>query len=148
VRLTVGGKTDRQHGPPLEAEFTVQLVADGKFEEPEARHGGIRHFDQGRTAVVRTDAGLTMMLTSRRMVPFSLHQLTDFGLDPAQFHYLVAKGVNAPLAAYAPVCRGIIRVNTPGATTADVESLTYHHRRRPMFPFERDAHWTPSAGPW
>jgi microcystin degradation protein MlrC len=141
VRLTVGGRTDRQHGPPLEAEFAVQLIADGKFEEPEARHGGMRQFDQGRTAVVRTEAGLTIMLTSRRMVPFSLHQLTDFGLDPAQFHYLVAKGVNAPLAAYAPVCRGIIRVNTPGATTADVESLTYHHRRRPMFPFEREGTW-------
>jgi microcystin degradation protein MlrC len=141
LRLTVGGKTDHQHGPPLEADFTVQLIADGRFEEPEARHGGMRHFDQGRTAVVRTDAGLTIMLTTRRMVPFSLHQLTDFGLDPAQFHYLVAKGVNAPLAAYAPVCGGIIRVNTPGATTADVESLMYHHRRRPMFPFERDAEW-------
>lgn len=141
VPLVVGGKTDRQHGPPLEAEVAVQFIADGQFEEPEARHGGMRHFDQGRTAVVRTDAGLTIMLTSRRMVPFSLHQLTDFGLDPAQFHYIVAKGVNAPLAAYAPVCRGIIRVNTPGATTADVESLTYQHRRRPMFPFERGAEW-------
>jgi microcystin degradation protein MlrC len=141
VRLVVGGKTDRQHGPPLDAEFAVQLIADGKFEEPEARHGGMRHFDQGRTAVVRSEAGLTIMLTSRRMVPFSLHQLTDFGLDPARFHYIVAKGVNAPLAAYAPVCRGIIRVNTPGATTADVERLTYHHRRRPMFPFERGAEW-------
>ena len=50
---------------------------------------------------------------------------------------LVAKGVNAPLAAYQPVCPSILRVNTPGVTTADMESLSFHHRRRPMFPFER-----------
>ncbi len=134
--LSVGGKTDDLHGEPFTAEFTVQSISDGRFEEPEPRHGGMRHFDQGRTAIVTTDTGLTIMLTSRRMVPFSLHQLTDFGVDPAAFKAIVAKGVNAPIAAYAPVCPKLIRVNTPGATTADVTSLEYHHRRRPMFPFE------------
>ena len=138
VALTVGGKTDDLHGEPFTAEFTIQLMADGQFEEPEPRHGGIRYFDQGRTAILTTDTGLTVMLTSQRMVPFSLHQLTNFGIDPNSFQAIVAKGVNAPIAAYAPVCPRLIRVNTPGATTADVTSLTYHHRRRPMFPFERE----------
>jgi microcystin degradation protein MlrC len=146
LTLSVGGKTDRLHGEPLQAEFRVVRVSDGRFEEPEARHGGLRHFDQGRTAVVATDQGLTVMLTSRRMVPFSLHQLTDFGIDPARFQYLVAKGVNAPLAAYEKVCRSILRVNTPGVTTADLRQLTYAHRRRPMYPFEPDAAWVPRAG--
>ncbi|MEZ6054609.1 MAG: M81 family metallopeptidase [Planctomycetaceae bacterium] len=138
VTMSVGGKTDDLHGEPFTAEFTVRAITDGQFEEPEARHGGMRHFDQGRTAIVTTDTGLTVMLTSRRMVPFSLHQLTDFGIDPSAFKVIVAKGVNAPIAAYAPVCPKLIRVNTPGATTADVMSLEYHHRCRPMFPFEDD----------
>jgi microcystin degradation protein MlrC len=136
ARFAVGGKTDDVHGAPFTAEFRVQSLADGRFEEPEPRHGGMRHFDQGCTAIVETETGLTVMLTSRRMVPFSLHQLTDFGIDPAVFQVIVAKGVNAPLAAYRPVCPHMIRVNTPGATTADVRSLNYRHRRRPMFPFE------------
>jgi microcystin degradation protein MlrC len=82
------------------------------------------------------------MLTSRRTPPFSLRQLTAHGLLPEDFHLLVAKGVNAPVAAYKEVCKHFIRVNTPGCTTADIEKLTYQHRRRPMFPFERDAEWT------
>ena len=41
--------------------------------------------DQGRTAIVRTDGGLTLMLTTRRMPPFSLRQLTTFGINPAEF---------------------------------------------------------------
>ena len=66
--LAMGGKTDNLHGPPLDAEVDVVSLADGRFEEPEPRHGGMRHFDQGRTAIVSTDAGPTVMLTSRRMV--------------------------------------------------------------------------------
>lgn len=142
VTLSVGGRSGDLHGPPFTAEFSVQFLGDGQFTEPEARHGGFTHFDQGRTAIVQTDDGITVMLTSRRVPPFSLRQLTSFGLDPAKFRVMVAKGVNAPLAAYAPVCPTVLRVNTPGVTTADMTTLPYHHRRRPMYPFERDAVWS------
>lgn len=145
VSLAVGGKSDDLHGAPLEAEFTVQSLHDGVFQESNPRHGGFTDFDQGRTAIVTAESGLTVMLTTRRMVPFSLSQLTTFGLDPARYHVLVAKGVNAPVAAYAPVCKHLIRVDTPGATSADLGRLTFHHRRKPMFPFERDTAWTPTA---
>ena len=77
------------------------------------------------------------MLTSQRMPPFSLQQLISCQLDPSSFQVLVAKGVNAPVAAYAPICSELIRVNTPGCTTADMNSLTFHNRRRPLFPFEK-----------
>jgi microcystin degradation protein MlrC len=137
----VGGKTDRLHGPPLSCEATVVGLYDGQFEEPQPRHGGFAKFDQGPTAVIRTDDGLTIMLTSRRLPPFSLRQLTAHGVLPEQHHLLVAKGVNAPVAAYKEVCKQFIRVNTPGVTTADIERLDYRHRRRPMFPWERDAAW-------
>lgn len=143
--MSVGGKTDSLHGEPLETEFLVQQLADGVYSEPEARHGGFTQFDQGRTAIVQAESGLTVMLTSRRSPPFSLRQLTHFGINPADFQILVAKGVNAPLAAYQPVCPHLIRVNTPGVTTADMTQLQFHHRRRPMFPFERDLEWSPKA---
>jgi microcystin degradation protein MlrC len=140
-RFAVGGKTDRLQGKPLEAHFIMKGLYEGKFQETQPRHGGFLNFDQGKTAVVQTPHGLTIMLTSRRMVPFSIKQLTNFHLDPAHFRVLVAKGVHAPVAAYAPVSKHLIRVDTPGVTTADLSRLEYHHRRRPMFPFERDATW-------
>lgn len=136
VRLPLGGHTDSRHGPPLEAEFVVTSLHSGQFSEPEPRHGGFQTMDQGLTAVVQSGR-LTLLVNSRRTPPFSLQQLLSCGIDPARFQVLVAKGVNAPIAAYAPVCKTMIRVNTPGVTSADMESLTFHHRRRPMFPFER-----------
>jgi microcystin degradation protein MlrC len=138
VPLAMGGKTDALHGAPLAADCKVLGLYEGRFEETEPRHGGITKFDQGPTAVVSLQANpnLIVMLTSRRMVPFSLNQLTSCGLDPGRFKVLVAKGVHAPVAAYAPVCKQLIRVDTPGVTSADLSRLEYHHRRRPMFPFE------------
>jgi microcystin degradation protein MlrC len=135
----LGGKTDQLHGPPLVCDATVIGLYDGHFEEPQPRHGGFTKMDQGQTAVLRTDHGLTIMLTSRRMPPFSLRQLTAHGIIPEEYHLLVAKGANAPIAAYKEVCKHFIRVNTPGVTTADIEQLNYQHRRRSMFPWERNA---------
>jgi len=128
IRLRVGN-------PSLELDVRVAGMFDGKFTEPEPRHGGITSFDQGPTAVLEA-AGLTVMVTSRRMIPFSIRQLTTFHVEPSKFRVLVAKGVHAPVAAYAPVCKAMVRANTPGVTCADMLTLRYENRRRPLFPFE------------
>jgi microcystin degradation protein MlrC len=132
----LGGKTDSLHGAPLEIDVTIRSIHDGKFTESQPRHGGMTQHDMGRTAIVDSPSGLTLMLTSRRVFPVSLIQLTSCGLDPRSFRVIVAKGVHAPVAAYAPVCPTLIRVNTPGITTADMLELNYRFRRKPLFPFE------------
>ncbi len=137
VDLEIGGKTDDRHGPPLKTVASLLSLHDGKFSEHEARHGGRTHYDMGRTVVVKTAQGPIVMLTTRRMVPFSLAQLTSCGIQPEQYRILVAKGVHAPTAAYAPACPTLLRVNTAGVTTADMQSLDFKNRRRPLFPFER-----------
>lgn len=134
--LAMGGKTDQLHGAPLVANVKVISTHDGHFTESEVRHGGKTEFYMGPTAVVQTDFGLTIMLTSHRTPPFSLGQLTSCGINPADYQILVAKGVQAPLAAYSPVCPNLIRVNTPGVTSADMDQFQYQYRRRPLFPFE------------
>jgi microcystin degradation protein MlrC len=140
-RVSVGGKTDDRHGGPIEDEFTVVQIGDGKFCETEPRHGGYSHFDQGPTAILRSDAGLTVMATSRRVGPMSLQQLLSQGVDPGQYAAIVIKGVHAPVAAYTPVCSRLIRVNTPGSTCADLGQFSFQRRRRPMVPFESVTAW-------
>ncbi len=137
VTISCGGKVDDQHGPPLKGEARVVSLHSGRFREETPRHGGIVQFDQGATAIIELGDGiLTVMLTSRRMVPFSLQQLISCELDPKQFRVLVAKGVNAPIAAYREACNKFIRVNTIGSTCADLDQLDFKHRRQPLFPFE------------
>jgi microcystin degradation protein MlrC len=139
IELRIGGKTDQQHGSTWTCQVNVISHHDGRFTEDRPRHGGISYFDQGPSVVVRaTQAPITILLTSRRMVPFSLNQLTSCGLNPESFRVLVAKGVHAPLAAYREVCQRFLRVNTPGSTCADLFQLEYRHRRKPLFPFEKE----------
>ena len=145
----VGGRIDRAIGgqspawrgvagaEPLSGTWTVTHLSAGHFRESKPRHGGASGFDQGPTAVLRSDKGLTVMATTHRMAPFSLEQVRHVGLDPAGLRLLAAKGVHAPVAAYGEVCRSFVRVDTPGVTTADASRLPYRHRRRPLFPFER-----------
>lgn len=135
IEVRVGGKIDQLHGQPLHVHAHVRRLHDGAFEEPNVRHGGKSHYAMGQTAVLDAD-GLTLLVHSVRTPPFSLNQITSCGLDPAAFRFIIAKGVNAPLAAYGPVCRTFIRVDTPGVTTAAMQRLPFKHRRRPLFPFE------------
>jgi microcystin degradation protein MlrC len=123
---------------PMGFSETVQCLytGPGRFKEDKPVHGGKTEFDMGRIAIVETDNGGVIMLTSIRMPPFSLKQLTSFGIDPKGFDIVVAKGVNAPLAAYKDVCPTVIQVDTPGITQADITRFSYLKRRKPMFPFE------------
>jgi microcystin degradation protein MlrC len=139
--LAVGGTSPEWAGVadagPITGRWRVRAISDGVFTESQPRHGGATAFDQGLTAVLVHESGLTVMATTRRMVPFSLGQLRHAGLDPASFTHLVAKGVHAPVAAYGEVCPSFVRVDTPGVTSANLDRLAYHHRRRPLHPFER-----------
>lgn len=135
---SVGRYSPGDPSDPLEVQCVVRSLHDGKFHESEARHGGFSTFDQGRTAILETcDGRLTIMVTSRRMAPFSLSQLTTFGVDPGDFRMIVAKGVIAPMAAYEPVAKGgFLHVDSPGVTRANMRKLEYRNRRCPLFPFE------------
>ena len=139
---SVGGVVDpARHGPPLVDEWTVLSLSDGRFRETEARHGGYSSFDQGPTAVIRGSQGITIEVTTHRMAPLSLQQVLSAGIRPEEFAAVILKGVHAPVAAWQPVCSRLIRVNTPGVTTADLDQLQFQHRRTPMYPFEQTIDW-------
>jgi microcystin degradation protein MlrC len=138
VDLQVGGKTDQLHGAPVPVTGTVLRLADGHFEEPNPIHGGHRFFDQGQTAVVETDDGHTLILTSKLILPLSIQQVRSVGVRPEDFKVIVAKGVVSPRPAYQPIAAQIVLVDTPGVTRASLDGFLYHRRRRPLFPFERD----------
>ncbi len=137
VELAVGGKTDDMHGEPVMVRGTVRLLSDGQWEDPGETHGGFRFFDTGPGALLSTEDGHDVLLTSRPQGNVSLQQLRAVGLEPTTQPIIIAKGVNSPRAAFEPIAAEMIYVATPGVTSADLSTFTYRHRR-PMFPFERE----------
>lgn len=131
VALEVGAK-------PVPVTGVVRTISDGRFEEPKPTHGGFRFFDMGLTAVLETDAGHTLVLSTKAILNSSLQQLLSVGVDPTTYQVVVAKGVNSPRAAYAPIAKRMVVVNTDGVTAMGLERFTYQHRRTPLFPFETE----------
>ena len=134
----VGGKIDRLHGDPVRVRGRVKSLHDGKFVEPEVRHGGRRYYDQGLTAVIEAegsteDVPSLLMLTTLRQVPFSLHQLIGCGVYPERQKMIVVKAAIAYRAAYEPVAGRIIEVDTGGTTAINTKRFTYRLARRPLF---------------
>ncbi|MDA1312349.1 MAG: M81 family metallopeptidase [Acidobacteria bacterium] len=132
--MLVGGKTDDMHGKPLRIRGRVKSLHDGRFVEPEVRHGGGLFWDMGLTSVIEVegstrDLSNILMLTSKRVIPFSLNQLISCGVYPERQKILVAKGTIAPLAAYQPVSAKVITVDSPGVTAVSPKHFTYKHAR-------------------
>ncbi len=136
VNLTVGGKSDDQHGSPVPIRGRIRLIHNGYYEETEPRHGGQRYQDQGVTAVVEIEEKNLIVLTSKRQVPFSLHQLLSLGIDPRQMKHIVVKAAIAYRAAYEPIAGKLIEVDTPGLTAVNPLHFTYQNVRKPIFPLD------------
>jgi microcystin degradation protein MlrC len=137
----VGGKMDRMHGEPARIRGRVKSLHDGKYIETEVRHSGRRYLNQGLTAVIEIEGSTPeeanlLMLTTERETPFSLHQLIAHGVYPERQKILVVKAAVAFRAAYEPVARRIIEVDTPGATAVNPARFTYRRVRRPLFGLE------------
>ena len=86
--MPVGGKTDDLHGKPVAIRGKVKSLHDGDFIETEIRHGGGRYFAMGQTAVIEVEGGTRddknlLVLTTRRIVPYSMHQLVSLGIYPS-----------------------------------------------------------------
>ena len=139
VTLDVGGKTDDMHGKPVRVTGVVRAISDGDFEETRPIHGGYRYFSAGTCVRLDTTDGNTLLLTAMRSGNTSREQMYHIGIWPEKYRVVVAKGVVSPRPAYQPIAAEVILVNTPGVTTADLDTFTYHHRRVPLYPFEEEA---------
>lgn len=138
----VGGKIDRLHGEPVRITGRVKALHDGKYVEPEVRHGGGRYRDMGHTAVIEVEGSTRdlpnlLLLTTEPTSPNSLHQLISNGVYPERQRILVAKGTTAPRAAYEPIAGRIVEVNSGGATDVNPRRFEYRHIRRGLFGIDK-----------
>ena len=150
VTLKVGGKTDTLHGEPVEVSGRVRAITDGRFEEPTPIHGGFRFFDYGPSVALDLSPtnglaeGNTLLLhTERGVGNMTRQQMYSAGIFPENYRVVVAKGVVSPRAAYEPIAREIVLADTPGVSSADLNSFKFTHRRKPLYPFEETAEYTP-----
>ncbi|HEU0120401.1 MAG TPA: M81 family metallopeptidase [Bryobacteraceae bacterium] len=136
--MSVGGKTDKQHGKPVRVRGRVRSFDDGDYIETAVRHGGNTFYHMGLTAVIEAEGSTPtlknyLVLTKKRSSPNSIHQIVHLGIYPERQKILVAKGTIAPRAAYEPVSAEIVLVDTPGATAVNPSRFTFQHVPKDLF---------------
>jgi microcystin degradation protein MlrC len=141
--MCVGGKRDNLHGRPVRITGTVRSLHAGRYMEPEVRHGGSRFHELGHSAVIEVqgstpDLQNLLLLTTLRSHPNSIHQLVSCGIYPERQRILVAKGTIAPRAAYEPVAKQIILVDSPGATAVNPARFEYRRARPGLFGISKE----------
>ena len=60
------------------------------------------------------------------------------GIEPLYCKIVVVKSPNGFRAAYEPIAKRIILVDTPGVSTARLETLPFRRINRPIYPLDRD----------
>ena len=63
------------------------------------------------------------------------------GIDPLYCKIVVVKSPLGFRAAYAPIAKKMIVVDTPGVSTANFERLPWKRVTRPIYPLDRDLEW-------
>ncbi len=139
--MPIGGKSRSTHGKPVPVRGKVRSLHQGKFIEPQVRHGGQRYWDMGHAAVIEEERSTPealnlVILTSERCCPFSLEQLRCCGIAPERQKILTVKGTVAPRAAYDPVSAQVVLVDTPGITSVNPKRFTFERVRSGLWGME------------
>ena len=141
IELFVGAKTDSMHGKPIKIIGKIRNISDGKFLDHRPTHGGFSNFDNGTSVKIDTDDGNTILLNSNRSGNTTREQMYSNGIKPESYKIIIAKGVSSPRPAYQPIAAKILIVNTPGVTTADLNTFNYIRRRKSLYPFDLNANY-------
>jgi microcystin degradation protein MlrC len=144
VTLSVGGKHDGLHGEPVEVTGMVRLIHEGTFVIAGPMGAGTLA-SRGRTVVLEIGGrgGIELQLTDLRGHPSDLNFFRAFGIEPTQRRILVLKSAAHFRAAFEPIATKVIEVEAPGISSPNLHSFNYQRLRRPIYPLDPDASWSP-----
>jgi len=134
VRVSLGGHIDPAFGAPIETEALVQSLSDGAFINDGPMGKGTKS-EMGPTAVLRI-GGIEIIVISNRLQNTDLQTFKSQGIDPAKRRVLVVKSVHHFRAAYAPIAREVMIVDSGALCTPDPKRFKYTKLRRPIWPLD------------
>jgi microcystin degradation protein MlrC len=134
IEVMLGGHTDESMGKPVKAKAVVKMLSDGVFINDGPMNAGVES-NMGPTAVLRI-GGIDVVTISSRIQTTDLQTFLSQGIDPRAKGVLVVKSVQHFRAAYAPIAREIVLVDSGGICSPDISRLKFKKLRRPIWPLD------------
>lgn len=133
IALRFGGKIAPSSGQPVDAE--VEIVG---LKRDARQSFGPTLVPVGDCAAVRV-GGVDVVLITKRTQATGLELFTNVGIDPRQKKIVVVKSTNHFMAAYGPIAKKVIYIESNGPLRRDHATIPYTKVERPIWPLDRDA---------
>ncbi|MDR5740988.1 MULTISPECIES: M81 family metallopeptidase [unclassified Caballeronia] len=137
IRLALGGGSNVPGDSPLEGEFEVEHLSDGRFRFDGPMLNGMTG-ELGPTACLRIE-GVRIAVSSIKMQVFDRNLFRVAGIEPERMKILVNKSSVHFRADFEPIATRILVAKAPGPMAADPADLPWRKldprmRVRPMGP--------------
>ena len=132
VTVPVGATVTHQFFSPTSLTGRVVTLTDGRFRSlyPPA------DVDVGPTAVVETDGGIAVVITTRKANQLDYELYRHVGLDLSAAKLVQVKSAGGYRAFYEPLAFECIDLATPGPADSRLPRLPFTRPWSPLFPFD------------
>lgn len=137
VTLPIGGKIDRKSSKPVRVTGRVRMISDGRWTARARGYNTGIETCMGTTVVFEVGM-VRIVIAERPAMTVDPELFRSHGIDPAYCKIVVVKSPNGFRAAYEPIARRIFIVDTPGVSTAKLETMPFKRINRPIYPLDRD----------
>jgi microcystin degradation protein MlrC len=133
--LTLGGKTDPAlGGGPLTLAGEVVCLTNGRFIAHGPMGGGVER-NYGPSMVFRV-GGIDIVVITNNGQATDLGQFTSLGIDPTRYTTVAVKSMQHFRAAFEPIAREVILVDTGALCSGHYPPERYIKARRPIWPLD------------
>ena len=91
----------------------------------------------GDCAAVRV-GGVDVVLIANRTQATGLELFTNLGIDPKKKKIVVVKSTNHFMAAYGPIAKKVIYVDSDAPLARDYRRIAYTRVQRPIWPLDAE----------
>lgn len=130
--LRLGGKTGPRSGLPVDALVEVIGLARDAWQS-----FGPTNVPVGDCAAVRIGE-IEIVLITKRTQALGLELFTNLGIDPRSKSVLVVKSTNHFMAAFGPIAKRVLYVDSEAPLSRDYRKIDYKKVTRPIWPLDAE----------
>ena len=125
----VGAKVGYAGETPVEAQWRVVRLGDGRFTGTGPMYGGAKFRIGPMALLTDEESGVSAVLAAKRIQAVDQAMFRHVGIEPAEVPILGLKSTVHFRAHFQPIAEAILCVNSPGAHVSDPAELPYRHLR-------------------
>jgi microcystin degradation protein MlrC len=131
ANFSLGGKSGIEGDAPLQGEFTIERLGDGRFTCTGPMFKGFR-MTLGNMALLRSRAapGVRVVLASRKCQAGDQEMFRHVGVEPKRSRIVALKSSVHFRADFEPIAKEVLVVKSPGPALADPTEFTWRKLRK------------------